>query len=654
MNNIKLNHLSFSYGDKIIFNDLTFTFPSVGLFVIYGRSGEGKTTLISLLANILKPTSGTIENNDRENISLLFQSSLLLNYLTVEENCLLPCLLNKKDKKKSKEKCKELLNKVNLSGFENKDVKKLSGGEQSRVSLTRALIENKHVLILDEPTGQLDEKTSIEIYKLIKEISKDHLVILVTHDELNTKELADYLYYLKDGKLLNLKSSNAKYDCSEEKKKTKKENIRFIDALNHQKKYLKNKKIRVLLTSIFLGIEFLFIYLGFSLYKNAPTFLNSLVKEHYSYETLTIKEKRVVLKDGNLKLEKYYIPDENLLSLLNIKEQYVSLNFFVPPLVPLTLNNKDNNVSLLPTLQQNKDKLLTGNISKYPNEVIVNQSFLNVFNLTSDSIINKDIIFHHKAYFKAEDDYETINFDYSFKVKGISNEKAFLNKAIIYYDYFSLLEIIENTKLDSLSKKYETSLYLKDYLYNNKYLDEDFMSHESIIYVKDLNEINTFCNKYFKDDISLESNALTIMTTSNEVLDSILKISILFLILNIISSSLLEFLSITSLYEDNIRLFALLKVFTNNKKNRNIFIYTLSYIYFRNSFLTLFITSIIGEEIINLVLKKANYPILFMSYDYSLLFLLALLMVFISIISAFLPLRKITDSRIKKELEGED
>lgn len=194
---IHISHLSFAYGKNIIFDDLNLTLPDTGFVVILGPSGSGKTTFLSLLSGLLKPDKGKIKGNDVNKSSLVFQSPLLLDYLNVEENVALPLLLQGKTMAEISLEVAPVLANLNLEELKEKYPYHLSGGEQVRVAIARGLIKNSKTLILDEPTGQLDEKNSAAIYQTLKDLSHDHLILLVTHDETNGIKLADELYRLE-------------------------------------------------------------------------------------------------------------------------------------------------------------------------------------------------------------------------------------------------------------------------------------------------------------------------------------------------------------------------------------------------------------------------------------------------------------------------
>ena len=201
---VNISHISFSFGEKNIIDSLSYSFQRDGFYVILGRSGEGKTTFLSLLQGVLTPNKGRIEIED-EVITQVFQSPLLIDYLNVKENILLPLTLQGKKEKEVEESVKEALSRVNLSGFEERMPKTLSGGESMRVSIARALVQKSTVLLLDEPTGQLDETNSKEIYTLLKELSKEMILIVVTHDEKTITPYGDVILELKNGKLFQKK-----------------------------------------------------------------------------------------------------------------------------------------------------------------------------------------------------------------------------------------------------------------------------------------------------------------------------------------------------------------------------------------------------------------------------------------------------------------
>ncbi|MCI6508785.1 MAG: ABC transporter ATP-binding protein [Bacilli bacterium] len=178
--------------------DFSVTFPDKGLVFILGPSGSGKSTLLNILGGLDLPDSGEIWIEDYElsklsksertaylnsYLGFVFQEYNILKDLTLNENISLPLEIQNVKRKKRKELLDEIIKKVGLEGLEKRKVSQLSGGQKQRIAIARAVIKNPKLIIADEPTGNLDSETSTTIFELFKELSKDRLIIIVTHDE---------------------------------------------------------------------------------------------------------------------------------------------------------------------------------------------------------------------------------------------------------------------------------------------------------------------------------------------------------------------------------------------------------------------------------------------------------------------------------------
>ena len=205
---IKNLHKSYRRGKEIIPN-LDLTLGETGLTMIVGKSGCGKTTLLNIIGAMDLEFEGTVvadgldlkkasynEIVDYRNFTsaFVFQKNSLFEFLTVEENLKL-CM----NIQNNTADISEALEKVGLKGFEHKKVKSLSGGEKQRVAIARALIKNCKIIFADEPTSALDTKNAHKIFQLFKEISKDKLVVLVTHDLKKAVLYADRIIRFVDG-----------------------------------------------------------------------------------------------------------------------------------------------------------------------------------------------------------------------------------------------------------------------------------------------------------------------------------------------------------------------------------------------------------------------------------------------------------------------
>lgn len=184
---------------------------------LLGTSGSGKSTLLNMLAGLEYPSKGSIEygnivlNELKEteitkfrnlNIGFVFQSYNLLPYLSAWENVSLPLTFKGVSKEERKEEAYKILKEVGLSNRMNNKPNELSGGQQQRVSIARAFVGTPKIIFADEPTGNLDTKTSFEVMQLIKDIIRENnqTFIMVTHDDEMT-EFADRTLFMRDGKI---------------------------------------------------------------------------------------------------------------------------------------------------------------------------------------------------------------------------------------------------------------------------------------------------------------------------------------------------------------------------------------------------------------------------------------------------------------------
>lgn len=200
-----------------ILKDINFTVDKGEFISIMGPSGSGKSTLLYLLGSLDKPSKGSIKINGkdiavmkdkqqsilrRREIGFVFQFYNLIPNLTVEENILLPILLDGLNEKKFKEDLDEILEQVGLQERKKHTPRQLSGGQQQRVAIARALINKPNIIFADEPIGNLDTKTGIEIMLLLQKINVEQkkTIIQVTHSP-ESAEYGTRMIYLRDGKI---------------------------------------------------------------------------------------------------------------------------------------------------------------------------------------------------------------------------------------------------------------------------------------------------------------------------------------------------------------------------------------------------------------------------------------------------------------------
>ena len=220
MNNyIKIKNLTKKYEKNKsikVLNDITFNFEPGKTYSIMGPSGSGKSTLLNLLSLIDNPTSGSIEinsnkikpNNKVENdlirakkIGFIYQDKNLLSDFTALENVYLPNLLISKEKQKSIELAKKLIKNLGLSARINHFPNELSGGENQRIAIARALINNPDIILADEPTGSLDSDNAKLIFKILFNLKKkNRIIIFATHNRYFAN-MADCKIMMNDGNM---------------------------------------------------------------------------------------------------------------------------------------------------------------------------------------------------------------------------------------------------------------------------------------------------------------------------------------------------------------------------------------------------------------------------------------------------------------------
>ena len=219
---LKVEHLTKIYGKEenqvIALNDVSFSVEKGEFVAIVGASGSGKSTLLHLIGGVDRPTSGMVEINGqniynfdddklaifrRRQIGLIYQFYNLIPILNVEENITLPLDLD--NRKIEKEKVDSLLSLLGIVQRRKHLPNELSGGEQQRTSIGRALITSPAIVLADEPTGNLDSKASDDIATLLKKSNKDYhqTIIMITHDP-KIASYADRMIKLEDGKIIEV------------------------------------------------------------------------------------------------------------------------------------------------------------------------------------------------------------------------------------------------------------------------------------------------------------------------------------------------------------------------------------------------------------------------------------------------------------------
>lgn len=309
LKNITKNYLS---GDNEVqaLKGIDIEFRENEFVSILGQSGCGKTTLLNIIGGLDRYTSGdliingksTKEFKDKDwdtyrnhSLGFVFQSYNLIPHQTVLANVELALTISGVGKTERRKRAIEALQKVGLGDQINKKPNQMSGGQMQRVAIARALVNDPDILLADEPTGALDSKTSVQVMEILKEISKDRLIIMVTHNPELAKKYSSRIVKLLDGKIID--DSNP-YKSSEEdvkkarnkKDKSGKASMKFTTAVRLSLNNLMTKKGRTFLTSFAGSIGIIGIALILSLSHGMQSYINRVEEDTLSSYPLTIQE----------------------------------------------------------------------------------------------------------------------------------------------------------------------------------------------------------------------------------------------------------------------------------------------------------------------------------------------------------------------------
>lgn len=282
---------------------------------ILGPSGSGKTTLLNIIGGLDRYDDGDLIINGKSTkkfksrdwdsyrnncIGFVFQNYNLITHISILENIEMGMTLSGKSAKKRKKKALEVLEKVGLKDHAHKKPNQLSGGQMQRVAIARALANDPDIILADEPTGALDSKTSVQIMDLIKEIAKDKLVIMVTHNSELADNYANRIVKFKDGELISDSNPIKKNEKEERLYQIKKTSMNFITALKLSFNNIITKKGRTLITAFASSIGIIGIALILSLSNGFDIQIDKFETETLSSLPIIISKESVNLTEDTI------------------------------------------------------------------------------------------------------------------------------------------------------------------------------------------------------------------------------------------------------------------------------------------------------------------------------------------------------------------
>ncbi len=293
---------------RVILKKISINFRANEFAAILGPSGSGKTTLLNIIGGLDKYDAGDLIINEKSTkkfkdkdwdayrnhrVGFVFQSYNLIPHQTVLQNVTLALTLSGISKHESIKRAKKALKDVGLGDHIDKRPNQLSGGQMQRVAIARALVNDPDILLADEPTGALDSETSIQIMNLLKEIAKDKLVVMVTHNPELADEYATRIITLKDGEITSDSDVydgkvDTSFDDDTSKKKSKKTKMSFLTALKLSLNNLLTKKARTILVSVAGSIGIIGIALISAVSTGFQNYIDSIERDTLTSYPLAI------------------------------------------------------------------------------------------------------------------------------------------------------------------------------------------------------------------------------------------------------------------------------------------------------------------------------------------------------------------------------
>ena len=312
LKNIKKSYKTADF-TQVALDNINLEFRKNEFVSILGPSGSGKTTLLNIIGGLDRYDSGDLIINgkstkdfkDRDwdeyrnnSVGFIFQSYNLIGHINVLSNVEMSMTLSGVGSKEKRKRALEVLEKVGLKDHAYKKPNELSGGQMQRVAIARALVNNPDIILADEPTGALDSNTSIQIMELIKEISKDKLVIMVTHNPELAQKYSSRIIRLLDSKIIDdtkpyNPTKKEREDAKKDSKKSRKTSMSFLTALSLSINNLKTKKGRTILTAFAGSIGIIGIATIMSLSNGVQNYIDRTQEETLSSYPLTIQENTI-------------------------------------------------------------------------------------------------------------------------------------------------------------------------------------------------------------------------------------------------------------------------------------------------------------------------------------------------------------------------
>lgn len=604
--------------DREVLKKINLKFGNKGFICLVGESGSGKTTLLNIIGGLEQPDSGKVifNGNNIKNIDSSFYSNQLVSFInqnynlidkyTVLENILLPI-----DLRRIRSPCNvdNILKMLGIYSLKNKKVISLSGGEKQRVAIARCIVQNTRVILADEPTGALDSENAYSVMRILKNLSKQKLVIVVTHNTELANAFADSIIKIADGKIcnkLNVINKNKYFKI----KYNRKNKLSFIKLVKYAIKNLNNKLLRNILTIIAFTIGLFSLGTVLSIKTGFNKELDMLNKSSFFNYPLVISKNnyvdnfnsKVENKNGvNVKKGSFVTNeiDDKLIGLVNnIDKKYVyGITYYRDidyEFKSISYVNPSNNYFYLVSgrMPENKNEVMI----LYDEEDSISDKLYNYLDVSNNGLINN-----------------------VFKV----NDKELIITGIVKSnnDYFKSLSGI---------------------LYSNDLFDNEIT--DIYIYANNLNSKNKI--KDLLKDYEIFDNAEEVVNLTKKMVDGISLVLILFSVISLIVSMIMIFvISYISVMERNKDIGIYKSIGFRNKDIKNLFIVENLIIGMCSFYLTMIFILLVSNVINKFVYSYINFEHI-MSLDILNIILLFFLSLILCYVASFIPAKIASNKKI--------
>ena len=606
---LEIKHLTKAY-DQVLLKDVCLTFEEKGLYVIVGKSGCGKSTLLNMIGGLDSKYQGTIEMDGkdiqkiphyiRKYIGFIFQQFHLIEEMNVKENENLISYF----KRIFSNKKEILLSHLKLKKLQSYKTKLLSGGQKQRVAIYRGFVANHPLVLCDEPTGALDAKNSEEVFKILKELAKEKLVIVISHDEKLAYKYHDYLYEIKDQQIHSIHQNKVESSFMTKEKTTKKTFFQFL-----------LKDFKLCWKSHFIVIQVLFIALLSIMLTLSLT--NSTNKQIHAQLENIIPSTTIMLKKKNNEM----LTQKDL---QGIHQKDITYRF---------LQNDDVEflgVSLLEKYQTNKTLYISDYIQK-PKQKIQGRMFKN----------DREIILSKSTYEQLL---------YLTHQKNLMNQNVYL-----FFDYQNQVKSypVKIVGIENKETMMET-LYLKEGAINH-YLQELYQleqGHTAFLQVKNKKVLNVLKEKYPLYQFKLANSSLS--TTIDEKFQQVEIILLGFSSLSIVTACFLLGVVLYLMVVKRKKYFAILQTLGASIKQVCFIVLFQGFVISGVAFLEAFIVLNQLFVLANTLIKESISNLMdnFFAVPYDMIGILFIGVLIFTLLCSLIPIRKVQEIEIVEALKG--